>query len=180
MGALACIRYYPMDEKSTKDLLKEVISKSPDDTSCAITNYMSLYPDCIFDDEYIKQAIANPETNFWLRFNICQSVMKQYKDEKNQERKKRLLDKAFGWAFLDANLEVFQSLDRFLLDNKAGYADLPERKKQLEKDFALIKSKKLDNTSWYYRRTEAALKYFGQGPKAQEMSVILYEIQNIK
>ena len=165
--SVLCTRFYPVDEKRTKMLLQKVISVSRYDATTALFSYLFLYPNCIFDDDFIQHLIQNSTTKSSLRLVLCRHIIQEFKNEKKQSRQQLLIDKAYEWAFCDANLEQFYLLDRFLLNNKKQYINLPQRLSQLKKFLLMLKNNNVIETNWVYRRTVVSISIFDKGEEAQ-------------
>ena len=169
MRYLGC---YPPPQDIFMDLVKKTAALDPKSTDDLFRNYMEAYPDWIFDDKQIIETIQKAGLKT-LNINILYRNMRaQIRKETDKTRKKKLLDKAFEWAFQDDKLEIFHYLDRLLLDHyDKDYATNPRRKLQLEKDLKRYEEAK--NYGWVYRRTKYALEHFGEGGEAFKM---LYEM----
>ena len=166
--ALSYLKYYPLSQKEFMELIQKTSKWEPERVETLVIDYISTYPEWVFDDKPVIETIqkSNSNTN---RFSIvCIDLIKQILKEKNEVRKKKLLDKAFEWALQDDKQEIFHDLDRVLLDcYDKDYATNPRRKLQLEKD--LKRYEKAKNYNWVYRRTKYALEHFGEGNEAFEM-----------
>ena len=166
--AISSLRDYPPPQKVFKELIQKTFQMEPNCVEGVIYEYISVFPDWVFDDKPIIEIIykTNSKTNRLSR--VCSDLKDQILKEKNEVRKKKLLDKAFEWAFQDDKLDIFCFLDRTLLDHyDKEYATHPGRKLQLEKDLKRYEEAK--NYDWVYRRTKYALEHFGEGDEAFEM-----------
>ena len=133
---------------------------------------MKAYPDWIFDDKQIIETIQKAGLKTVNVHLLYRNIKIQVRTETDNARKKKLLDKAYEWAFQDDKLEIFHYLDRVLLDHyEKDYATHPGRNLQLEKD--LKRHEKAKRYNWVYRRTKYALEHFGEGDEAFKM---LYEM----
>ena len=166
--ALSYINYYPLPQKEFMELIQKTFQLEPESVKKIIFGYISAYPDWVFDDKPIIEIIYKTDSKTNRLFRVCADLIDQIRKEKNVVRKKKLLDKAYEWAFQDDKLDIFCYLDRILLDHyDKDYATNPERKLQLEKD--LKRYEEAQNYDWVYRRTKYALEHFGEGDEAFEM-----------
>ena len=159
---------YPVPQKEFMELIQKTIKIDPVCSEDLISSYIKAYPDWIFDDKPIIEIIHKINSTRMRLANAYLDLSQQIKKEKNEVRRKKLLDKAFEWAFQDDKLDIFYELDRLLLDYCGqGYANLPARKKQLEKEL-----KRYEEAGKYnlgYLRSKYALEHFGEGDEALEM-----------
>jgi len=162
------LQYYPVPQKQFLELIQKTVELDPMCADWLISSYTKVYPDWLFDDKTILDLTSKSSKDvFNLRY-ACADLKIQVRKEKDEARKKKLLDKALEWAFQDDKLEFFYSIDRFLLDNYGkGYATNPARKLQLEKNLEMYEKEKY--YGWIYRRTKYALEHFGEGDKAFKM-----------
>ena len=166
--AISSLRYYPPPQKEFMELIQKTSEWEPELVETVISGYISAYPDWFFDDKPIIEIIDKTYSKTNRLYGVCADLINQIRKEKNDVRKKKLLDKAFEWALQDDKLELFCFLDRTLLDHyDKDYATNPGRKLQLEKD--LKRYEEARNYDWVYRRTKYALEHFGEGDEALEM-----------
>ncbi len=166
--AISSLRYYPPPQKEFMELIQKTSEWEPELVETVISGYISAYPDWFFDDKPIIEIIDKTNSKTNRLYSVCADLINQIRKEKNEVRKKKLLDKAFEWAFQDDKLELFCFLDRILLDHyEKEYATNPGRKLQLEKD--LKRYEEARNYDWVYRRTKYALEHFGEEDESLEM-----------
>ena len=170
--AFSYLGCYPVPQKEFMELIQKTIKIDPVYSEDLISSYMKAYPDWIFDDKLIIEIIRKFNSITMRLANVYIDLSQQIKKEKNEVRKKKLLDKACEWAFQDDKLEIFYELDRLLLDRyDKDYATNPMRKLQLEKDLKRYEEAKEYN--WSYLRSKYALEHFGEGDEALE---VLYKL----
>ena len=163
---------YPVPQKEFMELIQKTFKKDPVYSDAIIYSYIKAYPDWVFDDKPIIEIIYKTDSKTNRLFRVCADLIDQIRKEKNVVRKKKLLDKAYEWAFQDDKLDIFCYLDRILLDHyDKDYATNPRRKLQLEKDFMRYEEAKEYN--WSYLRSKYALEHFGEGDEALE---VLYKL----
>ena len=159
---------YPVPQKEFMELIQKTFKVDPIYTENIINSYIKAYPDWIFDDKPIIEIIHKINTITMRLDNVYIDLSQQIKNEKDEIRRKKLLDKAYEWAFQDDKLEIFYALDRLLLDCCGQeYAELPARKNQLEKELKHYEEAR--EYYWSYLRCKYALEHFGEGDEALEM-----------
>lgn len=162
------LKYYPIPQKEYKELIQKTFKLAPNSVGTLISGYIKAYPDWIFDDKPIIEIIQKSNPSIISLVTVYCDISDQITKEKNDVRKKKLLDKTFEWALQDDKLEIFHDLDRILLDHyKKDYATQPGRKLQLEKDLKRYEEAMIYD--WVYRRTKYALEHFDKGDEAFEM-----------
>ena len=170
--ALIYLNYYPLPQKEFMELVHKVAELEPEYVQNIISSYISAYPDWVFDDKPMIEIINKTDSKTYRFSGVCFDLKKQILKERDETRKKKLLDKAFEWSLQDDMLEIFQNLDRFLLDHyDKDYAANPRRKLQLEKDLKQHEEAKKYTLS--YLRSKYALEHFGEGDEALE---VLYKL----
>ena len=165
--AMDNLAYYPPPQKQFMDLIEKSLKLEPDSSLVILMvfGYMEAYPNWIFDDKPMIEIMNKCNSNNFKLSKLCSDLITQFNKEKNEIRKKKLLDKAFEWAFQGDKLEIFHFLDRILLDHyEKEYAVNPSRKLQLQKELEMYEKKEYYN--WVYRRTKYALEHFGEGDEA--------------
>ena len=166
--ALFYIRYYPLPQKEFMELIQKTFQSEPESVKRIVPGYISAYPDWVFDDKTIIEVISKSDSKTYRFSGICVDLINQILKERDETRKKKLLDKAFEWSLRDDMLDIFHNLDRTLLDHyDKDYATHPGRMLQLKKD--LKRYEKAKNYDWVYRRTKYALEHFGEGDEALEL-----------
>ena len=167
-SAIHFLRYYPLPQDQFLELIRKSAELDPESADRLIRVYTEVYPDWVFDDKTIFELASKSDMKEFGFFEAYADLKRQIRKEKDEARRKKLLDKAFEWVFQDDMLTVFHYLDRLLLDcRRQEYAELPARKKQLEKELKCYEEAR--NYSWVYRRTKYALEHFGEGDEAFEM-----------
>ncbi len=162
------LKNFPLPQEEFMALVRKAVDLDPDHAADIAYSYIETYPDWIFDDgtfvEIAERVHSSQMDVRTLLFNMYNQIGR----ETDEDRKKKLLDKAFEWALRDDNLKDFHFLDRLLLDHdKKRYATHPGRKIQLEKE--LKPYEEAEQYDWVYRRTKYALEHFGEGDEAFEM-----------
>ena len=166
--ALFYIKYYPLPRKEFMELVHKTVELEPEYANKIISSYISAYPDWVFDDKPIIEIIDKTDSETYRFSGACVDLINQILKERDETRKKKLLDKAFEWSLQDDMHEIFQDLDRILLDHyDKDYATNPRRKLQLEKD--LKHHEETGKYNWGYLRSKYALEHFGEGDEALEM-----------
>ena len=166
--AMYHIQYYPLPQEQFLELIRKSAELDPESADRLIRVYTDVYPDWVFDDKTIFELASKSDMKEFGFFEAYADLRRQIREEKDEARRKKLLDKAFEWVFQDDMLTVFHYLDRLLLDfRRQEYAELPARKMQLEKD--LKRHEEADIYDWVYRRTKYALEHFGEGDESFEM-----------
>ncbi len=167
-SAIHFLRYYPLPQEQFLELIRKSAELKPESADRLIRVYTEVYPDWVFDDKTIFELASKSDMKEFGFFEAYADLKHQIREEKDEARRKKLLDKAFEWVFQDDMLTVFHDLDRLLLDcRRQEYAELPARKKQLEKD--LKRHEEAEVYDRVYRRTKYALEHFGEGDEAFEM-----------
>ncbi|MBQ7731001.1 MAG: hypothetical protein IJT68_04080 [Lentisphaeria bacterium] len=167
-SAIHFLQYYPLPQDQFLELIRKSAESDPESADWLIRAYTKVYPDWVFDDRTIFELASKSDMKEFGFFEAYADLKRQIREEKDEARRKKLLDKAFEWGFQDDMLTVFHYLDRLLLDcRRQEYAELPARKMQLEKD--LKRHEEAEVYDWVYRRTKYALKHFGEGDEAFEM-----------
>ena len=167
-SAIYFLHYYPLPQEQFLELIRKSAELDPESADRLIRVYTEVYPDWVFDDKTIFELASKSDMKEFGFFEAYADLKRQIRKEKDEARRKKLLDKAFEWVFQDDMLTVFHYLDRLLLDcRRQEYAELPARKKQLEKELKCYEEAR--NYSWVYRRTKYALEHFGEGDEAFEM-----------
>lgn len=162
------LQYYPVPQKLFLELIQKTVELDPMCADWLISSYTKAYPDWIFDAKIILDLISKSSKEIFNLDNACFNLIRQVQNEKDETRKKKLLDKAREWAFQDDRLNNFHEIDRLLLDHDTReYAVNPARKLQLEKNLEMYEKEKY--YGWEYRRTKYALEHFGEGDEAFEM-----------
>ncbi len=165
--AMYHIQYYPPPQQEFLELIRKTVELEPESADRLIHSYTKAYPDWVFDDETILDLTSKSSKEWFNLDNACSDLIIQVRNEKDETRKKKLLDKAREWAFHDDKLESFHEIDRLLLDHDTKeYAVNPARKLQLAKNLEMYEKKKY--YGWEYRRTKYALEHFGEGDEAFE------------
>lgn len=167
--AINKLAYYPLPQKQFMELIERALEMEPDSSVVVsfVFGYMKAYPDWIFEEKPMIEIMHKCNSNSFKLNRLYGDLLTQIEKEKNEIRKKKLLDKAFEWALQDDMLEIFHFLDRILLDRyEKGYASNPGRKLQLKKELEMYEKKECYD--WVYRRTKYALEHFGEGDKALE------------
>ena len=160
--AMYHIQYYPLPQQEFLELIRKTVELEPESADRLIHSYTKAYPDWVFDDKTIFELASKSGMKEFGFFEAYADLKRQIREEKDEARRKKLLDKAFEWVFQDDMLTVFHYLDRLLLDcRRQEYAELPARKKQLEKD--LKRHEEAEVYDRVYRRTKYALEHFGEG-----------------
>ncbi len=127
------LQYYPVPQKLFLELIQKTVELDPMCADRLIYSYTKAYPDWIFDDKTILDLTSKSSKEFFNLYNACSDLIIQVRNEKDETRRKKLLDKAREWAFQDDKLESFHEIDRLLLDHDTKeYAVNPARKLQLE------------------------------------------------
>ena len=167
-SAIHFLRYYPLPQEQFLELIRKSAELDPESADRLIRVYTDVYPDWVFDDRTIFELASKSDMKEFGFFEAYADLKRQIREEKDEARRKKLLDKAFEWVFQDDMLTVFHYLDRLLLDcRRQEYAELPARKKQLEKD--LKRHEEAEVYDRVYRRTKYALEHFGEGGEEFEM-----------
>ena len=167
-SAMRYLQYYPPPQQQFLELIRKVAELEPESADTLILSYAKAYPDWVFDDKTILELTGKSDMEEFNLREAGSDLRKQVRQEKDEARRKKLLDKAFEWAFQDDKVEIFHYLDRLLLDRyDKEYATNPGRKLQLEKD--LKRHEEAEIYDWVYRRTKYALEHFGEGNEALEM-----------
>ncbi|MBR4767805.1 MAG: hypothetical protein IK088_02395 [Lachnospiraceae bacterium] len=167
-SAIYFLQYYPLPQEQFLELIRKSTELKPESADRLIRVYTEVYPDWVFDDKTIFELASKSDMKEFGFFEAYADLKRQIREEKDEARRKKLLDKAFEWVFLDDMLTVFHYLDRLLLDfRRQEYAELPARKMQLEKD--LKRHEEAEVYDRVYRRTKYALEHFGEGDEAFEM-----------
>ena len=167
-SAIHFLQYYPLPQEQFLELIRKTAELDPESADRLIRVYTEVYPDWVFDDKTIFELASKSDMKEFGFFEAYADLKRQIREEKDEARRKKLLDKAFEWVFQDDMLTVFHDLDRLLLDcRRQEYTELPARKMQLEKD--LKRQEEADIYDWVYRRTKYALEHFGEGDEAFEM-----------
>ena len=170
--ALFYIKYYPLPRKEFMELVHKTVELEPEYANKIISSYISAYPDWVFDDKPIIEIIDKTDSETYRFSGACVDLINQILKERDETRKKKLLDKAFEWSLQDDMHEIFQDLDRILLDHyDKDYATNPRRKLQLEKD--LKRHEEARKYTLSYLRSKYALEHFGEGDEALE---VLYKL----
>lgn len=167
-SAIHFLRYYPLPQDQFLELIRKSAELDPESADRLIRVYTEVYPDWVFDDKTIFELASKSDMKEFGFFEAYADLKHQIREEKDEARRKKLLDKAFEWVFQDDMLTVFHYLDRLLLDfRRQEYAELPARKMQLEKD--LKRHEEAEVYDRVYRRTKYALEHFGEGGEEFEM-----------
>ncbi|MBR3506722.1 MAG: hypothetical protein IKO02_06725 [Lentisphaeria bacterium] len=167
-SAIYFLQYYPLPQEQFLELIRKSAELKPESADRLIRAYTKVYPDWVFDDKTIFELASKSDMKEFGFFEAYADLSRQIREEKDEIRRKKLLDKAFEWVFQDDMLTVFHYLDRLLLDcRRQEYAELPARKMQLEKD--LKRHEEAEVYDRVYRRTKYALEHFGEGDEAFEM-----------
>ena len=167
-SAIHFLRYYPLPQEQFLELIRKSAELDPESADRLIRVYTDVYPDWVFDDKTIFELASKSDMKEFGFFEAYADLKRQIREEKDEARRKKLLDKAFEWVFQDDMLTVFHYLDRLLLDfRRQEYAELPARKMQLEKD--LKRHEEAEVYDRVYRRTKYALEHFGEGGEEFEM-----------
>ena len=167
-SAIHFLQYYPLPKEQFLELIRKSAELDPESADRLIRVYTDVYPDWVFDDKTIFELASKSDRKEFGFFEAYADLKHQIREEKDEARRKKLLDKAFEWVFQDDMLTVFHYLDRLLLDcRRQEYAELPARKMQLEKD--LKRHEEAEVYDRVYRRTKYALEHFGEGDEAFEM-----------
>ncbi len=167
-SAIYFLQYYPLPQEKFLELIRKSAELDPESADRLIRVYTEVYPDWVFDDKTIFELASKSDMKEFGYFEAYADLKRQIREEKDEIRRKKLLDKAFEWVFQDDMLTVFHDLDRLLLDcRRQEYAELPARKMQLEKD--LKRHEEAKRYDWVYRRTKYALEHFGEGGEEFEM-----------
>lgn len=165
--AMRNLHYYPLPQQEFLELTRKTVELEPEIADRLIESYTKAYPDWVFDDETILELTGKSSMELFNLRSAGFDLGWQVRQEKDEARRKRLLDKAFEWAFQDDKIEIFHSMDRLLLDNRGKeYAELPARKERLEKELESLRKKDYPVTNWCFRRTKYALEHFGEGEDA--------------
>jgi len=167
-SAIYFLRYYPLPQEQFLELIRKSAELKPESADRLIRVYTEVYPDWVFDDKTIFELASKSDMKEFGFFEAYADLSRQIREEKDEARRKKLLDKAFEWAFQDDKLEIFYALDRLLLDCCGQeYAELPARKNQLEKELKHYEEAR--EYYWSYLRCKYALEHFGEGDEALEM-----------
>ena len=167
-SAMRYLQYYPPPQQQFLELIRKAVELEPESADTLILSYTKAYPDWVFDDRTLLELTGKSDMEEFNLREAGSDLRKQVRQEKDEARRKKLLDKAFEWAFQDDKVEIFHYLDRLLLDHyEKEYATNPGRKLQLEKD--LKRHEEAEIYDWVYRRTKYALEHFGEGDEALEM-----------
>ena len=162
------LRYYPLPQEKFLELIRKSAELDPESADRLIRVYTEVYPDWVFDDKTIFELASKSGMKEFGFFEAYADLKRQIREEKDEIRRKKLLDKAYEWAFQDDKLEIFYALDRLLLDCCGQeYAELPARKNQLEKELKHYEEAR--EYYWSYLRCKYALEHFGEGDEALEM-----------
>ena len=167
-SAMRYLQYYPPPQQQFLELIRKAVELEPESADTLILSYTKAYPDWVFDDGTILELTGKSDMEEFNLREAGSDLRIQVRQEKDEARRKKLLDKAFEWAFQDDKIKIFYELDRLLLDGyDKDYATNPGRKLQLEKD--LKRHEEAEIYDWVYRRTKYALEHFGEGNEALEM-----------
>ena len=167
-SAMRYLQYYPPPQQQFLELIRKAVELEPESADTLILSYTKAYPDWVFDDRTILELTDKSDMEEFNLREAGSDLRVQVRQENDEARRKKLLDKAFEWAFQDDKIKIFYKLDRLLLDHyEKEYATNPGRKLQLEKD--LKRHEEAEIYDWVYRRTKYALEHFGEGDEAFEM-----------
>ncbi|MBP5585160.1 MAG: hypothetical protein J6Y92_02260 [Lentisphaeria bacterium] len=167
-SAMRYLQYYPPPQQQFLELIRKAVELEPESADTLILSYTKAYPDWVFDDGTILELTCKSDMEEFNLREAGSDLRVQVRQENDEARRKKLLDKAFEWAFQDDKVEIFHYLDRLLLDHyDKDYATNPGRKLQLEKD--LKRHEEAEIYDWVYRRTKYALEHFDEGDEALEM-----------